>query len=193
TTALAFMTISTTEFTSYGEMGVITAIGLLVALAASLLLLPVMVSRSDLEQTERPDKPLRGLDFLPRWIRAAPLPIVLGGITIALIGATVIPDYNPRYLELLPRSWESTKALRSLEKDGAMTPWFAWVTADDLEQARVRAEALRGMDSVARVDSPTDLLPELDEQRLASLRSDFAELDRDPDWAKLAARTPTAD
>lgn len=192
TTALAFLTIATTEFTSYGEMGVITAIGLVVALATSLLLLPVMVSRGDLEQTEQPPKPMRGLDFLPHWIRAAPLPIVLIAITIALIGTTVIPSYNPRYLELLPRSWESTTALRTLEKDGAMTPWFAWATAKDLEQARTRAAALRAMDSIARVDSPTDLLPELDDERLAALRADFAGIDRDPNFAELAARTPTA-
>ncbi len=193
TTALAFLTISTTEFTSYGEMGVITAIGLIVALGAALLLLPVMLGRGDLSQIEQPKKPLRGLGFLPNWIRKSPLTIVLVGITLSLIGATVIPDYNPRYLELLPRSWESTKALKTLEDDGAMTPWFAWVTADDLEQARARAESLRAMDSVARVDSPTDLLPELDDDVLAALRADFAGLERDPDWAKLAEREPTAE
>lgn len=193
TTALAFLTIATTEFTSYGEMGIITAIGLVVALLASMLLLPVMVGRGNLDQSEAPKRPLPELHFLPKLIRAAPLPIVLGAVTLALIGATVIPSYNPRYLELLPRSWESTQALRTLEQDGAMTPWFAFVTADDLEQARSRAEALRGMQSVARVDSPTDLLPELDEQRLAGLRADFAELERDPDFAKLAARVPTAE
>ena len=193
TTALSFLTIATTEFTSYGEMGIITAIGLVVALLSSLLLLPVMVGRGDLEQSEQPKRPLPELHFLPRMVRAAPLPIVLGAVTLALIGATVIPSYNPRYLELLPGSWESTQALRKLEKDGAMTPWFAWVTAEDLEQGRVRADALRGMESVARVDSPTDLLPKLDEQRLAGLQADYAGLERDPDWAKLAARTPTAD
>ncbi|MFO7561279.1 MAG: MMPL family transporter [Enhygromyxa sp.] len=193
TTSLAFLTIATTEFTSYGEMGVITAIGLVVALLAAMLLLPVMVSRGDLEQKEQPPKPMRGLDFLPHWIRAAPLPIVLVAVSLSLLGATVIPSYNPRYLELLPRSWESTRALKTLEQDGAMTPWFAWVTAEDLEQARTRADALRAMDSVARVDSPSDLLPELDDERLTALRADFEGLERDPDFAKLAARTPTAE
>jgi uncharacterized protein len=193
TTALAFLTISTTEFTSYAQMGVITAIGLLVALASAMLLLPVLLGRGDLEQTERPPKPLPMIGFLPRLIRASPLTIVLGAVTLSMIGTTVIPSYNPRYLEFLPPSWESTKALKTLEEDGAMSPWFAWVTAEDLEQARTRAEALRAMDSVARVDSPTDLLPKLDDERLAALRADFAGLERDPDWAKLAARTPTAD
>ncbi len=193
TTALAFMTISTTEFTSYGEMGVITSIGLVVALGAAFLLLPVMLGRGDLEGKEQPTRPLGGLGFLPRWIRRSPLPIVLTGVSLALIGTSVIPAYNPRYLEMLPRSWESTQSLEILERDGAMSPWFAWVTAEDLEQARERADALRALDSVAQVDSPTDLLPELDEERLAALRADFAGLARDPDFAKLAARQPSAE
>lgn len=193
TTALSFLTIATTEFTSYGEMGVITAIGLIVAVLASLLMLPLLIGRSDLDRTELAKRPLPELHFLPRWIRRAPLPIVLIAVTLALVGTTVIPSYNPRYLELLPPNWEATQALRKLEQDGAMTPWFAWVTAEDVEQARERAELLRGMDSVARVESPTDLLPELDEQRLAALRADLAGFERDPDWAKLAARTPTAE
>jgi predicted RND superfamily exporter protein len=192
TTALAFLTISTTEFTSYGEMGVITAIGLIVALAVALLLVPVMLGRGDLDKTEVPPKPLPGLGSLPRWIRKSPLVIVLTAITLSAIGATVIPSYDPRYLDLLPKSWESTRALELLEDDGAMTPWFAFATGKDLEEARSRTLALRALPSVARVDSPTDMLPELDETKLAALRADFAGLDRDPDWAKLAAHKPTS-
>ena len=193
TTALAFLTIATTEFTSYGEMGVITAIGLLVALISALLLLPVILGRGDLEAKEQPPKPLPGLGRIPLAIRKAPLPIVLVGATLAMLGTTVIPEYNPQYLELLPRSWESTRALKTLEDDGAMTPWFAWTTAADLDEAREEAAALRALDSVARVDTPSDMLPELDEARRVGLEADFAGLDRDPDWSKLAAREPTAD
>lgn len=196
TTAVAFLTIATTEFTSYGEMGVITAIGLMVALSTALILLPVLLGRGDSNETARAKKPprelLSWLSVLPGWIRKAPLQIVLGALGLALLGIAVVPSYNPRYLDFLPSSFESTQALESLEEDGAMTPWFAWVTAADIEEARGRAEALRAMDSVARVGSPTDLLPKLDEQRLAAVRADFAGLERDPDWAKLAARQPSA-
>jgi uncharacterized protein len=193
TTALAFLTIATTEFTSYGEMGVITAIGLIVALVVALLLLPVLLGRGDLEAGEDPIKPLPGVRRLPGLIRKGPLPIVLVAISLAMLGATLIPDYNPRYLDLLPHSWESTRVLKTLEDDGAMTPWFAWTTAADLDEAREQAGALRALGTVARVDSPTDMLPELDEGRVAALRADFAGLERDPDWAKLSARQPSAE
>lgn len=190
TTALAFLTVSTTEFTSYGRMGVITAIGLMVGLATSLLLLPVTLGRGDLEAKESPREHLGDMSKLAKLVRSSPLLIIIAAVALALLGVVSTPSFNPRFLEFLPRSWESTQGLKTLEDDGALTPWFAWVTADDLDEARRRAESLRSMDSVARVDSPTDLLPELDEDRLAKLRLDFAGIERDPDWAKLAARSP---
>ncbi|KIG18186.1 putative membrane protein [Enhygromyxa salina] len=188
TTALAFLTVSTTEFTSYGRMGVITAIGLVVALLATLLLLPVVLGRGDLSAHETPPRPLGEIGFLARAARSSPLLIVLGALVLSLMGIAATPTYNPGFLEFLPKSWESTKGLQTLEKDGAMTPWFAWVTAKDLDQARRRADSLRTMPSVARVDSPTDMLPELTDERLAALRADFAGLDRNPDWKQLGDR-----
>ncbi|PRQ07057.1 MMPL family transporter [Enhygromyxa salina] len=188
TTALAFLTVATTEFTSYGRMGVITAIGLVVALVATLLLLPVVLGRGDLSAHEDPPRPFGDISFLARMARSSPLLIVLGGLVLSLLGIAATPTYNPGFLEFLPKSWESTQGLQTLEKDGAMTPWFAWVTADDLDQARRRADSLRSMQSVARVDSPTDMLPELTDDRLAGLRADFAGLERNPDWRKLASR-----
>lgn len=190
TTALAFLTISTTEFTSYGRMGVITAIGLMVGLLVSLLLLPVTLGGGDLDAHEAPSKQLGGMTKLAKLVRSSPLLIVIGAVVLALLGVVFTPSFNPRFLEFLPRSWESTQGLKKLEDDGAMTPWFAWVTADDLDEARRRAKSLSSMDSVARVDSPTDLLPKLDDERLVKLRQDFLGIERDPDWTKLAAREP---
>jgi predicted RND superfamily exporter protein len=190
TTALAFLTVSTTEFTSYGRMGVITAIGLMVGLATSLLLLPVTLGRGDLDVKENPPHHLGNMSRLAKLARSSPLLIIIGSVALALLGVVFTPSFNPRFLDFLPRSWESTQGLTTLEKDGALTPWFAWVTADDLDEARRHAESLRSMDSVARVDSPTDLLPQLDDDRLDKLRLDFAGIERDPDWAKLAAREP---
>ncbi len=191
TTALAFMTVATTEFTSYAQMGVITAIGLVVSLLVTFLLLPVMLGRGDLTKHENPPEPLEKVVGLIPWLsRKSPLVVLLVGVTLAIGGVLALPPYNPRYLEFLPDDREATRGLELLEQDGAMTPWFAWVTAEDLDQARTRAAELRLQDSVGRVDSPTDLLPELDEARLAALRADFAGVEGDPDWEKLRARTP---
>ena len=187
TTALAFLTIVTTEFTSYGNMGVITAIGVVVSLLTVLLVLPVVLGRGELEAKEEPPRAF-SIGPVAEVSRRQPLIVVLVAVSLALLGLSVTQDYNPRFLEFLPASSEATQGLYSLEEDGAMSPWFAWVTSEDLDEARSDAKALRSMDSVARVDSPTDMLPELDEERLAGLKADFAGLERDPDWAKLAER-----
>lgn len=188
TTALAFMTLATTRFTSYAEMGIITAIGLIVSLLVTLLLLPVVFGRGNVDAGEQPPKPLKIIAMIPRFARMAPLAVLLIGSTLAFVGAVSLPSYNPRYLDLLPKGYEASEGLAMLERDGAMTPWFAWVTADDLDQARARSEALRQQDSVGRVDSPTDLLPELTPERLGALQADFPPGEASPDWAKLRER-----
>ncbi|MCA9701980.1 MAG: MMPL family transporter, partial [Myxococcales bacterium] len=190
TTALAFLTIATTEFTSYAQMGVITAIGLLVSLLVALLLLPVALGRGDLDGHEHPKESLVFVSFLPRLVRRSPFVVVLGALALAMAGTVLTPDYNPRYLEFLPKGAETTRGLETLEEDGVMSPWFAWATADDLEQARERTRRLRAKDMVGRVESPTDLLPELTPERLERLQADFAGVTRAPDWAKLEARKP---
>lgn len=188
TTALAFLTVATTEFTSYGEMGVITAIGLCVALFTALLILPVILGRGDLDAKEDPKRPFEGLAVALAPVKRAPIVVLVVGITLAGIGVAASPPYDPAFFDFLPRDYESTIALQQLEKDGAMSPWFAWTTADDLEQARAQADALREFESVARVDSPSDLLPELSEDRLQRMRADFTGLERAPDWDALARR-----
>ncbi|EDM77386.1 putative rRNA methylase [Plesiocystis pacifica SIR-1] len=192
TTGLAFLTVATTEFTSYGELGMVTAIGLFVSLVVSLIVLPLVFGRGDLEAKETPAEPRKIASSVARIAGKAPILVVGASVLFALIGTALTPDYNPRYLDYLPPGFEPTKALRVLENDGAMSPWFAFATADDIEQARDRAEDLREQSSVAHVDSPSDLLPELDDAKLAKLRADFEGLEREPDWAKLADRQPKA-
>ncbi len=187
TTALAFLTVATTEFTSYAQMGVITAVGLGIALVSALLVLPVVLGRGDLSEHETPAKAFEGLRGAVAVARKAPFVVVISGVVLAIAGAIGLPDYDPAYSDLMP-SYESTDALHQLEADGAMSPWFAWTTAADVEAAREQAAVLREYDSVGRVDSPSDILPELDAPKLARLRADFEGLARDPDWSKLAAR-----
>ena len=70
---------------------------------------------------------------------------------------------------------------------------FANLTADDLGQAREMTATLRGLDSVAGVQTPTDLLPALSPEQLGALRAGFAGLPHDPDFEKLAAQTTEPD
>mgnify|MGYP002652711339 CR=1 FL=1 len=53
------------------------------------------------------------------------------------------------------------KALLELERDGAMSPLFAFASAESIEEAREITKGLREQPTVGNVQSPTDLLPPL--------------------------------
>ncbi|MEX1362087.1 MAG: MMPL family transporter, partial [Nannocystaceae bacterium] len=56
-TAAAFLTSATTEFTAFGELGVVTSIGLVVVVSANFLLLPALLRRKSTEVRVAPEPP----------------------------------------------------------------------------------------------------------------------------------------
>lgn len=188
-TAAAFLTTATTDFTAYGELGVITAVGLVVIMVATFVLLPTLLGRRA-ETATRVAPELPGMRALPRLIRRLCWPLVLLGVGIGIaggVGMRVI-EFNPRYFDFLPSETESARGLVALEYDAVASPVFANLTADSIEDARKMTRQLRELESVAGVQTPSDLLPLLSEGHLAALRKGFAGLSREPDFAVLARK-----
>lgn len=212
TTMLAFLTTATTEFTAYAELGVITAVGLLVMVLAAMLILPALVRVGEIlrrdatvprrgPRTRSPDPLLlsapareegHGLGRAAPLVRRGGRAVVALGLAAAVLAAAAISSlrFNGRYFDFLPAHTESAAGLTLLERDPLVSPIFAAATAPSVEEARALAEALRALPSVASVESATDLLPPLDEARLKALRAALA--GRAPDPARLAARGGTA-
>lgn len=192
TTALAFLSTATTEFTAFADLGVITSIGLILMLLATFLVLPASLSlfggRGAEPRIPKLMDRLRVATLVnrTRWavVFAAALASVAGAVSFARL------DFNARYFDFLPAQSESAIALRTLEKGGTMSPVFANLAAESLEEARAMTRALREQQTVDYVESPTDLLPELGETRLQELRALFEEVD-DPGFEQLA-RAPLA-
>jgi predicted RND superfamily exporter protein len=188
-TALAFLTITTTEFTAYSELGLITAVGLAALLLVTWVVLPAVVTLgSRAEDLRVPGLP--GSGHLPGFVRRARWPLVVGAVALVGIGLGRVGrlHFNFRYFDFLPATAESVVGLRLIENDGSLNPVQAGSGRDDVEEARELAARLRKLPSVATVQTATDLLPRLDETRLAALRAAFAGLDRDPDFAALRGR-----
>lgn len=186
-TAAAFLTNATTEFTAYGELGIVTAIGLLAIMAITLVLIPplLVVGRGSAQPKLPPEPP--GIGVLLVLVRRAKLPLVVLGVLGAVAGAATLQriDFNARYFDFLPQSTESAKGLAVLEYDELASPVFAAITAESVEEARTKAERLRALPNVAGVQTPSDLLPPLDDSKLAALRSGLS--GSEPNFAKLAA------
>ncbi len=172
-TSAAFLTSATTEFTAFGELGVITSIGLMVVVICTFALLPALLRRKPGGVRVAPELP--GLASLPGVLRKVRVPLLVVGVLGSIGGAVALPgiEFNPRYFDFLPDSAESTRALDGLEYDPVASPVFANLRAESVEQARAMTEQLRELPSVAGVQTPSDLLPPLDERSLGALRAGF--------------------
>ena len=172
TTATAFLTTSATEFTAYARLGVIVAVGLLLMMASTLLLMPALlwvVGRG--KQLEAPE--IKLLRVLPNWIRRGRHGLALGSLALLVASLMSVSSlrFNTRFYDFLPDEGDSAAALRIIEHDDKVSPLHATVPASNIEQARDIAKRLRARDEVAAVQTPSDLLPPLDEQRMAALKA----------------------
>ena len=193
-TAAAFLTTASTDFTAYGELGIITAIGLVVIMLATFFLLPplMVIGRGERKTRAAPEPP--GLRAAAAGIRRYRFVLVVFAVSAAIAGAFSLRtiEFDSRYFGFLPERTESARALVQLEYDPVASPVFAALTAESIEEARAKTEQLRKMSTVAGVQSPTDLLPELTEHQLDVLARSFEAFGRDPNFEALAAQKLTA-
>ncbi len=175
-TAVAFLTTGTTEFTAYAELGVITAVGLLLIFLATILVVPPLFVW--LGAGKRPAPELPGLGALARGVRRAPRVVLAVGIAAGLAGAFALPriGFNSNYFRFLPEDAESARGLAALEGDPVMSPITANLVASSFEEARSLAAEARALDVVGGVQSPSDFVPPLAEGALEALEADLAAL-----------------
>lgn len=205
TSVLAFAMVTTSEFTAFRELGIATGAGLLMVLGITFVMLPALLSMGKGRKAEQAPPALPFVHKMADVIRKAPMVLVAIGVLAAGFGGVSLATgkvvFNPRYLDFLPQRLESSKALLELERDGAMSPLFAFSSAESIEEAREITEALRQQPTVGNVQSPTDLLPPLDEvpagskderTRLEQLQATFGAFPRDPDFGKLRDRERSA-
>jgi predicted RND superfamily exporter protein len=186
-TAVGFLAGVTTEFTAYGELGVITAVGLVAVVFATFCMLPALLSLGRAKVgAVSPEPP--GLAQLPGLVRRLKWPLAVGGTVAGVLGVVMVAgvSFNPRYFDFLPKRVESSAPLNKLEYDAIASPVFANLNAGSIDEARAMTTRLRGLDTVAGVQSPSDLVPALDAAGLASLRAGFAGMAREPDFDALA-------
>lgn len=191
-TSAAFLTNISTEFTAYGELGVVTAVGLLLMVLITFAVIPPLLTVGKAKDSDvriAPEPP--GLASLPGVIRKGKLLLLAAGIALAVFGGLSISslEYNTRYFDFLPESTESAQGLSVLEYDALASPVFAAIPAESIEAARQKAAQLRALDSVAGVQTPSDLLPPLDDAALGGLRKGLEAFGRTPD-VDVLARAP---
>jgi predicted RND superfamily exporter protein len=167
TTAVAFLTTTTTEFTAYATLGVIVSAGLLLMMASTLIMMPALLWLSGRNKTWVPPE-IVGLNWLLRLVERSYRFAVVLAVLGVVAGAIAVPNlrFNTRFYDFIPERAESARALLAIERDPLVTPLRATVPVEGIEPARELADRLRALDSVAAVHSPTDALPPLNLDRL---------------------------
>ncbi|MEI9951979.1 MAG: MMPL family transporter [Pseudomonadota bacterium] len=178
TTAAAFLTTTATKFAAFAQLGVITAVGLGVTLVCTILgfpaLLPLLAGKRQPNMHE-----LFGLATVlnvvgrrARWVLGAS-----GLATVFAVGSLLAarPGFNGRTFDFLPVHAESYRGLKRIEESGT-PPLDAHFIVSSFDQARQLTKELRQIPEVARVQSPSDLLPPETPERMARIQQAVVEL-----------------
>jgi len=179
TTALGFLATLLTEVQGLREFGVVAATGVILALAASLILLPALTVLADrtvggrqLPRSRWPSSALAlGIDALieawPRAIVGLGLAASLGACWLAF-GAERL-RYDPNLLSLQAESLPSVRLADELLHDPALSGMFAAIVVKDAATLASVESRIRALPSVGGTRSILDLVPAEQPRKLAIL------------------------
>lgn len=196
TTALAFYTMCFNDFLGLSELGLIAGSGMVFAVATSLVFLPALLTwrdkRRHLPKAEnRPASFDRG-EKIDRLLFSHPRLLVLVGLIITLwMGAMIwvkrVPfDYN--LLNLQSQNLESVALARNLSSNFIA----GMIVAENMEDARTKTDALSKLPTVRSVQSPVQMLPVDQTEKLNILKEIETELSKVKIRANPAGRLDIA-
>ncbi len=160
TTALAFFVIGTVDFTGFAELGIVAGSGVLLVMAATFFVLPALTAifnpkvrpaRSSAPRSLLPSHP--PMFFMVAIVVVA---VATGGISVY---RAINMDVDMGVEAIMPRNSESMRLQKEMATRSDFQPEFAAIIADNLDEARQITERLRALDTVARVETITEILP----------------------------------
>lgn len=166
TSSIAFLSFVPTDYLGLGELGIISAGGMVIALVLTLTLLPAFYSLSGLP-LPRPAR-LPGLAVGTGLKPGAVLLLALVVALIALIPAKNLTfDYS--VLALRDETTEAMSTLLELQENGVSTDYSINLLAADAAAAEKLAGRLAALPEVGAVIGPADLVPDEQAAKARSL------------------------
>jgi predicted RND superfamily exporter protein len=213
TTAVAFFSILLMEFPAFAELGLVAGVGVLLCLAAALLMLPALLSLYG-HQRQRRERDLNTLagetapeDRRPNGRRSAmdriwvdrgadlsghyPRTVTISALVLTgLLGwAAWGVGFNTNILDLLPANAESLRYERRMMMEADFSAVFNVVVADDLQQLSVMRDRAQDEATIQRFDSALLFLP-LEPDRVAAALTELAGLLNDLRLPRSVAAPP---
>ncbi|MGE0623031.1 MAG: MMPL family transporter [Pseudomonadales bacterium] len=155
TSAIAFLSFAPTPYRGLGELGIVSAGGMVIALLLTLTLLPAFYSLFGMPVSAGAVRQRAW-----RW-QGRPVPVLIGAGLLALIAAWLAKDVRFDYsvLALRDSSTEAMSTLLELQANGVTTDYSINVLAPDDDEARRLKRRLEALPEVGDVLIPSDLVP----------------------------------
>lgn len=165
-----FLAFAPTLFSGVAELGIIAGVGMLLALACTLTILPALLSLLA-RGPQHADIALPGGARADAWLAHRRRPVLSAFALLALIGlgcALTMPfDANPLHTKN-PHT-EAMRTLSSLMDDPHTNPFTMNVLAQDLPAARHLSDRLGALPEVAQVVSGADFIPQDQAEKLEQI------------------------
>jgi hopanoid biosynthesis associated RND transporter like protein HpnN len=168
--ASGFLAFAPTNYVGVSQLGVIAGIGLFIALALNLTVLPAFIALTSPKSEVLP--PDRGrLDSLDAFMLGHRRLVVGTGVAAALASAALLPllpfDFNP--LHLKHQHTESVSTLLDLMRDPDQTPYTLEATTPSLSAADALAARLARLSTVRETRTLSDFVPRDQAGKLAAI------------------------
>ena len=160
TSSIAFLSFTPTAYNGLAELGLISALGMLVAFLLSMTLLPGILSFVDLSSKSS----ARNFSF---GSKLSPARVLLGFTLLIVLAAGYAKDLEFDYSVLAMRDSDSEgmKTLLELQKSGVSTDYSISVLAMDEKEADLLTQRLKLLPEVSGVLGPGQLIPRDQERK----------------------------
>ncbi len=174
TTACAFFALTISVTRGIKEMGIVLGIGIICAMLVTIILLPALLIARERVMTRvsrRPSKThhieFTALENIGRLIVSRPMLFLLIGC--AITGYMLYQAFRVRFdynmLNIEPEGLPTVALQDTIIKAFDLSPDFAMVAASSIDEARAVVKRAKAMPSVGAVNSISEYLPTLQEQK----------------------------
>lgn len=167
--AIGFVSFVPTDYRGLAEFGIISGLGMGVALFSSVTVLPALLTLLRPGPGTRAET--RENVAFADWIDRNSQAILIAGGLAFLIAAALLPqarlDANP--LNLQDETTEAVRTYRDLANSPDTTPYGVNILAGDLASADAAAERLRGLPGVGQVRTASSYVPPGQDEKLAAI------------------------
>ena len=175
TTAAAFLALTVTYFTAIAQLGLISAVGVLLCLVSANVVLPAMLLIRERKRGSAKIRPPIRLSFLLFFFKKWKWVSLIGALlfVVCIIEGKSV-GFNHNLLDLQADGLESVIYEHKLINETDESSWFAVSFANSIEESNKLADKFGRLLSVKRVEDITTIVPVDQEEKRKIIKDDLS-------------------